>query len=186
MQIKKTPLTSSQLSRGIIKYWKAIFLTIKFFVCVGKFLGPALCPNYPCPSATLSALHLHFSTLALRTPQKVLSNWKLAELKTLNFSDGTRVSISIITSAADSNMKLNLSNPIFEIVQHICHDISAGPDPKESEEKPQKCLSFFFFLWFSNFLSFCQLLVCNNRSGVCYNIYMCTAAPAPAASSPQK
>ena len=39
--------------------------------------------------------------LALTTPQKVLSIWRLVKLKTLDFSDLTRTGITILTSAAD-------------------------------------------------------------------------------------
>ena len=47
-------------------------------------------------------LRLNCSTAALTIPQKVLSIWKLVELKMLEFSDRTRTGILILTSAADS------------------------------------------------------------------------------------
>ena len=58
-------------------------------------------PNFPSPQATRLALRLDCSTAALTTPQKVLSIWKLVELKMLDFGDRTRTGISILTSAAD-------------------------------------------------------------------------------------
>ena len=47
------------------------------------------------------ALHINCTTAALATPQEVVSIRKLVELKVLDFSDHTRTSISILTSAAD-------------------------------------------------------------------------------------
>ena len=47
------------------------------------------------------ALRLDCSKAALTTSQKVLPNWKLVELKMLDFSDRTRTGISFLTSAAD-------------------------------------------------------------------------------------
>ena len=50
-------------------------------------------PEQPC--------WLDCSTAALTLLQKVLSNWKLAKLKMLDFCDHTITGISILTSAAD-------------------------------------------------------------------------------------
>ena len=44
-------------------------------------------PNFSCPWSTKLALHLHCSIAALPTPIKVLSKWKLFELKMLDISD---------------------------------------------------------------------------------------------------
>ena len=65
------------------------------------FWGQPLGPNFPSPQANMLALRLDCSTAALATPQKVLSTWKLVELKMLDFSDRTRTGISILSSAAD-------------------------------------------------------------------------------------
>ena len=63
-------------------------------------------PNFPSPWATMLALRLDCSTAALTIPQKVLSLWRLVELKMLDFSDHTRTGISILTSAADCRWPL--------------------------------------------------------------------------------
>ena len=46
-------------------------------------------------------LRLDCFTAALPTPQNVLSNWKLVELKMFDLSDHTIAGISILTSAVD-------------------------------------------------------------------------------------
>ena len=71
-----------------------------FFGLEGSW-GQPQGPNFPSPWATMLALRLDCSTTALTTPQKVLSLWRLIELKKLDFSDRTRTGISILTSAAD-------------------------------------------------------------------------------------
>ena len=47
------------------------------------------------------ASNLDCSTAALPSPQKVSCNYKLVELKMLNFRDRLKTGISILTSAAD-------------------------------------------------------------------------------------
>ena len=49
-------------------------------------------PNFPSAWATMLALHLDCSTAALTTPQKVLFNYKLVELRMLDFNSHTRLS----------------------------------------------------------------------------------------------
>ena len=58
-------------------------------------------PNFPSPWATMLALCLDCSTVALPTPQKALVISKPVELKMIDFSDRTRTDIYILTSAAD-------------------------------------------------------------------------------------
>ena len=71
-----------------------------FFLKFGYegFRGQLLGPNFPSPWPTMLALHIHYSTAALTTPQKVLPIWKLLELMMIDFSDRTRTGISILTS----------------------------------------------------------------------------------------
>ena len=61
-----------------------------FFVLEGSW-GQPQGPNFPSPWATMLDLRLDCSTAALTTSQKVLPNWKLVELKMLDFSDRTSV-----------------------------------------------------------------------------------------------
>ena len=70
-----------------------------FFVGLDEFWGQPQGPNFPSPQATILALRLDCSTAA-PTTQKVLSTWRLVELKMLDFRDHTRTGISILTSAA--------------------------------------------------------------------------------------
>ena len=72
-----------------------------FFFWFGGILGQPQGTNFPSPWATMLALRLDCSTVALNTPQKVLPFWKLVELNMLDFSDRRRTGISILTSAAD-------------------------------------------------------------------------------------
>ena len=58
-------------------------------------------PYFPYHWAPMLALCLDWSTAALPTPQKVLSNWKLFKLKILDFSYRKRTGISILTPTAD-------------------------------------------------------------------------------------
>ena len=72
-----------------------------FWGVLEGYWGQPQVPNFPSPRATMLALRQDCSTAALTTPQKVLSIYRLVELKMLDFSDRTRTGISILTSAAD-------------------------------------------------------------------------------------
>ena len=61
-----------------------------FFFGLERFFGPLQGPNFPFLQATMLALSLDCFTTALTTPQKVLSVWRLVELKMLVFSECTR------------------------------------------------------------------------------------------------
>ena len=78
----------------------AVFKKGTFFGLEGFWSQPQG-PNFPSPQATMLALRLDCSRSALVTPQRVLSFWRLVELKMLDVSDRTKTGISILTSAAD-------------------------------------------------------------------------------------
>ena len=81
--------------------WKTDVTMLIFFL-VWRDTGVSLKgPNFPTPRAAKLGLRLDCSTAVLTTPQKVLSIWRLVELKMLDFSDRTRTDISILTSAFD-------------------------------------------------------------------------------------
>ena len=70
-----------------------------FFLGLDGSWGQPLGAKFPVsPWATMLALRLDCPTASLTTPQKVLSIWRLAELKLLDFSDRARIGISSLTS----------------------------------------------------------------------------------------
>ena len=60
---------------------------LKYTLWFGGILGSASSANFPSPWPAMLALHHDCSTASFPTLQKVLSNWKLVELKMLVFSD---------------------------------------------------------------------------------------------------
>ena len=87
-------------------------LSNHFILVLEGFWGHPQGPNFPpLPEQPywlypLNALH----TPTLTTPPKVLSNWKVVELKMLDFSDCTRTVFSILTSATDFEILCALRN----------------------------------------------------------------------------
>ena len=105
-----------------------------FFFGLEGFWGQPPRRNFPSPRALMLALLLDCFTPALTTPQKVLSIWRLVELKMLDFSDPTRTGISILTSAADS-WWWYLSG-LFLSCQTAAFGISMGPGDRAVKSHP--------------------------------------------------
>ena len=67
----------------------------------GGILGSASSPKFLISLRLENSCWL-YALIALPTPQKVISNWKLVMPKMLDFSDCTKTDISILTQVADS------------------------------------------------------------------------------------
>ena len=84
------------------------FNKYRFFLWFGGILGSASRAEFTVSLSNHLAIYLDCSTAALTTHQKVVPIWKLVELKMIDFSDRTWTGISILTSAADTYISIDL------------------------------------------------------------------------------
>ena len=115
---QSSPAGRMQIFRSEYKNAKDRLFGIFLFFGLEGFWGQPQGPNFPSPWAIMLVLRLDCPTAALTTPQKVLSLWRLVELKMLDFSDRTRTGISILTSAADFRL-FGMEGHFFPLEGHL-------------------------------------------------------------------